>query len=121
MEDTVIIKKKFELNREINPLSWNQSLNQRTNGSRASIIIIITVLFAFTNNGMCAQAGIENVQKIETKDRMSNQNVAESESESGETFTVDNNTYKVINEYKEDNVVMFWSYEDLDNSEKYCY
>ncbi|WP_291704636.1 leucine-rich repeat protein [Clostridium sp.] len=44
----------------------------------------------------------------------SNKEVAESEIL--EFFTVDNNTYKVLSQNKDDNTVMFWKYEKLDDS-----
>jgi len=137
MEDKIIRKNKFTLSKKLKYLIWYESLTQRrsvsrvslsrepktmilcesltqrTNVSRVSLIIIITtIIFAFTGKEAYAQVDTD-INKEQDIEEMTNSNNDIDILEVPELFTVDNNTYKVLD--LDHNTVMFWKCEKPDD------
>lgn len=75
-------------------------------------MILFIMVFAFGDRIAYAQIEINQEQQVE---EINNSNKNSDEPKILEYFTVENNTYKVLNPDKDDNIVMFWKCKKLDD------
>ena len=87
MEDKIIIKRKVKFN------------------------IYFIIVFTCASIGVCAQTEMDSKQEQQVEE-IDNSTKSTDKPEILELFTVDNNTYKVLNPDKDDNIVIFWKCAD---------
>lgn len=76
--------------------------------SKKMLIIVIAIIFAFSNKKVSAQVEVDNIQDQKIN-KIVNQNIEEALN----IFTVNNNTYKIL----EEGVVILWSYNGPNDKE----
>ena len=74
---------------------------------KLTLIIFIITIVGFMDTSVCAEIKVEEYERT-------NINLDDIKTEELELFTVDNNTYKILDE--DDNTVMFWKNEKIDDS-----